>query len=223
MKSNGYVLHEDSQRVVIATGFARKSANPKTGDMIQVWILPAAVNPLQAKELGLDSLVCGDCPLRNGTCYVNLGQAPLSVYKAWKRGKYPQLPSIAVFEGRSVRLGAYGDPAYIPLMIVRAIVNVAKSHTGYTHQWRNPVFQGLKQFVMASVESLAGMTEAHAMGWRTFRVSTDTDTMPSEIVCVNTTKGITCEQCGLCNGASSAKSIVIESHGKGAKRLAEVN
>lgn len=35
-KANGYVLHEDEQRIVIATGFTRASDNAKTGPMIQV-------------------------------------------------------------------------------------------------------------------------------------------------------------------------------------------
>lgn len=38
-KSNGYVIYEDTFRVVIATGFKTKSANIKTGNMIQIWIL----------------------------------------------------------------------------------------------------------------------------------------------------------------------------------------
>ena len=34
--SNGYVLHDDSSRVIIATGFNKPSDNRKTGDMVQI-------------------------------------------------------------------------------------------------------------------------------------------------------------------------------------------
>lgn len=224
MKANGYVLHEDSQRVVIATGFASKSENVKTGSMIQVWILAKSENPLDAIKSGNDAVVCGSCPLR-GTlgkeraCYVNLGQAPLAVWRKWSKGGYDVLQFEnygSMFRGRAVRFGAYGDPAFIPFHIVEAIAFHARKHTGYTHQWQNPLFAAYKRFVMASADSLDLAAAAHRAGWRTFRIL-DSSLLrhASEMMCVNTTHGLTCEQCGLCNGASSAKSIVIEAHGTG--------
>lgn len=143
MKPNGYVLEETTSRVVIATGFGRASANPKTGDMIQVWILARGVSPVDAVRMGLDDVVCGDCALRgevgnpkSRTCYVKVWQAPLSIWNAWKRGKYPKLRDWSVFNGRVVRLGAYGDPAFISGMTIENILRYADGHTGYTHQWR---------------------------------------------------------------------------------------
>jgi hypothetical protein len=50
--------------VVIATGFKRSSANPKTGDMLQTWILRRDVAPFAAIHNGADASICGDCPLR---------------------------------------------------------------------------------------------------------------------------------------------------------------
>src|SRR5580693_8814233 len=93
-RPNGYIIHEDSQIVIIATAFARKSSNPKTGDMIQVWILARDVNPLQALKTGEDIVVCLDCKHRgnggkNRTCYVRVANAPLGVWKAYQRGMYP--------------------------------------------------------------------------------------------------------------------------------------
>lgn len=125
--SNGFLLHEDSKRVVIATGFAKASDNRKTGDMIQIWILVKACDPVEAIRTGLDRLICGNCVHRgDGTgggrsCYVNAGQAPLGIWRAWKAGRYPVLQFMDGFTGRRVRFGAYGDPTWIPLSLALAI------------------------------------------------------------------------------------------------------
>ena len=100
-KPLGVILYEgpsliDGQPIaVIATGFQRRTANSKTGDMVQTWILRADLNPLQAIHTGQDVSICGDCPLRGmletrqcrtvnrrRACYVAIHQAPLGVYRA---------------------------------------------------------------------------------------------------------------------------------------------
>ena len=50
--------------VCIATGLKAPSKNPKTGTMVQTWILREDVAPHKAQKTGEDSSVCGDCPLR---------------------------------------------------------------------------------------------------------------------------------------------------------------
>jgi hypothetical protein len=50
--------------VAIATGLAEPSSNPKTGPMVQTWILRADSSPQEAQRTGADASVCGDCPLR---------------------------------------------------------------------------------------------------------------------------------------------------------------
>lgn len=226
MKANGYILHEDTERVIIATGFTSKSKNIKTGSMVQIWILVKSENPLDAIKSGSDAAVCGTCPLRGvlgkgRACYVNLSQAPLAVWRKWNNGGYATLERSEVankFINRVVRFGAYGDPTFMPYGLVHDIAQVVRKHTGYTHQWQNPLFDAYKHFLMASADSASLAVEAHAKGWRTFRVAPKGNLQlgQREILCANTTHGITCEQCGLCNGASSAKSIVIEAHGAGA-------
>ena len=74
MSKNGLVLFQTPDVVVIATGFASGSANSKTADMIQIWLLNRHMNPVAARKVGADDTVCFDCPHRNGTCYVNLGR-----------------------------------------------------------------------------------------------------------------------------------------------------
>lgn len=222
MKPNGYVLFQTAWIVAIATCFTRKSANPKTVDMIQVWILNRNLHPVVAQKLGKDKAVCGNCPQRpalGGDCYVNTGQAPASVWKAYQNGSYPTLESTEVFSGRNVRFGAYGDPSKIPLPLLRDIASKSTGFTGYTHQWRNPLLQGYRDFLMASADSPADQIDAVAMGWRTFRVAPKESSwrMSDEISCPASKEAgerVQCAKCRLCAGQSKrgAKNIVIQQH-----------
>ncbi len=225
-KPNGYIIHEDRIRVVIATGFRRKSKNPKTGHMVQIFIIRKDIDPVTANRTGKDKAICGSCPLKGGagkprTCYVTLIQAPRAVYVAYKRGSYPVLTDLSVFNGRAVRIGAYGDPVHIPFQIVREIASRASTHTGYTHQWANPLFAGYKALLMASCDTEQGMKLAQDGGWRTFRVVNNLSERTSgEIPCVNESKGVQCVDCGLCSGtATKAKSVCITVHGTGASNF----
>ena len=124
--ARGFILYrgpsmlDGANIVVIAT---MKTANPKTGDMVQTFILVDNMSPLEASKQGKDTANCGNCRLRwnlDGPCYVNLGQAPNSIYKALERGIYPvydaELHS-RFFVGRDLRMGAYGDPAAVPVEV----------------------------------------------------------------------------------------------------------
>jgi hypothetical protein len=198
------------------------SKNEKTGAMLQLWIMRADVEPHVAVKTGEDASVCGDCKLRGTVCYVLTFQGPLAVYRKYKRGGYEKatkLQAAQAVEGWAVRLGAYGDPAALPLGLLMALTVGARSYTGYTHQWRsNP---GYARYCMASVDTEAEYAEAVAMGWRTFRVrQAGAALMAGEIECP-AAKGITCAACGLCKGtARAARNIGITAHGKGAKKFA---
>jgi hypothetical protein len=234
--ANGYIIYEGASLldgapiVVIATGFESRSTNRKTGAMIQTYVLRSDVDPVSAVRDGTDASICGDCPHRgkviNGknvgrTCYVNVGQGALAVYNGYLRGIYPALPQdLAPASGRVVRLGTYGDPAAAPAHVWEAITRDASGHTGYTHQWRDPRFAYLKTLCMASADSAADAAEAHAMGWRTFRVSLDMGRDPirkGEALCpasAEAGKKLTCAQCLACGGADGRRSsIYIPAHG----------
>jgi hypothetical protein len=229
---NGFILHEDHARVVIATGFNKPSDNRKTGDMVQIWILCKAEDPVTAIKSGLDRLICGNCRHRGHevdgkhgverTCYVNEGQAPLGIWKAWKAGRYPALRSLEVFTGRKVRFGAYGDPTHMPLSLALAIAGVASGWTGYTHQWRKPSLQGWRQILMASVDTTAELVIARSMGWSTFRVSADMDHRTFETLCASERNGTPCSICLGCPGARNGiQSVWIPAHGKGKRHFIE--
>ncbi len=227
---NGFVLHEDRDRVVIATGFSTPSDNRKTGDMVQIWILVKSVDPVEAIKQGLDRLICGNCMHRGHevdgrfgverTCYVNVGQAPQGIWKAWKAGKYPTLQFMDIFAGRRVRFGAYGDPTHIPIGLALAIAGVSSGWTGYTHQWRKPSLQGWRSLLMASVDSIGEMIIARSMGWSTFRVGSEASA--GESLCASKRVGTACADCLLCAGARGGnQSIHIPAHGTGARHFVE--
>ena len=234
---NGFILHEDHDRVVIATGFSTKSDNRKTGDMIQVWILVKACDPVRAIQEGLDRLICGNCMHRgheeNGrfgvgrSCYVNVGQAPLGIWRAWKAGAYPPLPSVSVFAGRRVRFGAYGDPTHLPLSLALAIAGASSGWTGYTHQWRKPSLQAWRQLFMASVDTAAELVIARSMGWSTFRVTPDLDHHTVETLCASDRIGTPCSDCQACSGLGAIGrrptqvSVFIPAHGTGKRHFIE--
>ena len=211
--------------VIIANRIETASSNDKTGAMVQSFILHQDIAPNEALKTGDDGAVCGTCPLRpiaggNTRCYVRVYQAPLSTWKAYKRGRYARpgvdfpadlLPEI--FRGKSVRLGTYGDPAAAPIDTWIPYVKYARKRTGYTHAWR--LFPEFTALCMASVDDVRDMP---ADGARYFRVRKKHEKLlPGEIVCPASAEGgkrVSCADCGLCAGSQmKGKSIVIMDHG----------
>lgn len=231
----GYVLYQGPSTldstvdiVVVVSGIKTGSKNVKTGDMLQVWILRKDRTPMENVMARRDYAICGACPHRrqtdgSRTCYVDVSKAPHAVWSAFDRGSYPFLPASqyeAVFGGAIVRFGAYGDPAAAPVEVFERIARYASAHTGYTHQWQGMptgVAARWSQLVMASADTVSLAREAWSAGWRTFRVSTSTNTEKGEIECLSESKGLSCAACTLCDGARSKPNIVIKAHGIGAR------
>lgn len=221
--------------VCILTGFTG-TKNPKTGQMVQSWILRQDIDPISATRNGEDSSICGDCVHRRDlttgkrSCYVNL-LGPNGVYKAWRRGNYQARGRCDArrLQGRSLRVGSYGDPAMLPLEIWRDLCDNAKQWTGYTHQWQwcDP---GFADICMASVETDAEQEQAEALGYRCFRVNKSVALQKRGlIVCPASDEGgkrTTCDQCHLCQGNMSERSVrvphvQITVHGVGASKFRE--
>lgn len=203
-----------------------QNGNRKIGEMLQLWIMPA-VSPIDAVKSGADSAVCGDCPHRGDgqgrqrSCYVEWWR---SVSNIWQGHTRAERVTPAVFaeraRGLQLRIGAYGDPVAVPEQVWEPMLATAGGWTAYTHQWRwAPA--SFRRWCMASVETPEEMRLAQARGWRTFRVSGGSDLhtfQGLEVVCPHETRGVTCDRCELCRGASHpAKSIVITVHGNGVK------
>lgn len=213
--------------IVLATGAhpvgsrAKASANAKTGDMIQVAIMRADVNPTEALEQGLDVSVCGDCIHRSkasgglSDCYThkNLrrGFAQTGTWKAHQ--EHGSLPfDLERFRGRKVRFGAYGDPAAVPFEVWDQIHKVSAGFTGYTHQWRiaDPRFADM---FMASADSVEDRREARMKGYRTFRVRLATEVRErGEIVCPSSEEAgdkTDCATCLQCSGTALGRKLDI--------------
>jgi hypothetical protein len=211
--------------VTIRAVLVPDSGNSKTGNMAQLFILHDAVAPQVAQRTGEDAAVCGSCPLRPanaGGCYVVTCQGPLSTWKATAtRGIAGAGEVSRALKGKTLRLGAYGDPAALPYAVIQYLARLVKGKaTGYTHGWRSR--PDLKRFCMASVESTSQAIEAHAAGWRTFRVTTpEAPAMEREIACPS--DRVSCSSCLLCRGASlAARSITIPAHGTFVRRALNV-
>lgn len=220
---------------IVAIAIA-KSGNVKTGNMVQTYIIRADMNPLEASKTGADYSICGSCPHRGTptndkarkqalkrSCYVNLGQGPLIVFKAFMRGIYPVVTGhkaiAAIGKGRMVRLGTYGDPAAVPAYIWESLISEAEGHTAYTHQSGVVSAQARPEFMMISADTKAQAEIAWTEGKRTFRVINGTHEIVTgrEILCPASKEAgfkTTCNSCGLCGGSSvKAKSIAIVDHG----------
>ena len=222
--------------------YLQGSNNSKTGAMAQVYIMQADIDPITANRTGADFGVCGDCPHRGKanpdkikgyavgrSCYVNIGQGPNQIYKAYKAGKYQpatleELASIGA--GQTIRIGAYGDPLAIPSHIWRALLSKAKGHTSYTHA-SGLLPDATLSHSMISADTPEQALEAHNKGLRTFRVIPlkqwqDKGTealLKNEILCPASKEAVakvTCSDCLLCSGQhTKARSIAIPAHGVG--------
>lgn len=233
--------------VVIATF---ESSNEKTGNVVQTWILTERDNPIAAINNGHDSSICGDCPLRGDIvplsnrhkvktknisrgCYVAIDKAPLGVWRAYHRGRYPIFDvrlHARFFNGRKLRLGAYGDPTAAPLSVWLPVIESSAGHLGYSHMWRMPKFQKWARYLMASVHSEKQAQRASAMGWRYFRTRSAEEPIGAlEFICPASAERdiMTCDDCGACNGnklydlsapsAPRKPSAVIIGHGSKSK------
>lgn len=200
----------DGQPIVcLLTGLDRPSQNKKTGlGVLQTWILRQDISPTNAVKNKEDYSICGNCPHRGTSCYVNVGQSPTSVWNAYKRGNYKIENLKKLGFRRHIRLGSYGDPSAIPILMWDDLLQNADGFLGYTH---HPLATpDLKKYCQASADSEEQATLYQNLGFKTFRVKAPAaPTMPNEIMCKSPT--LTCATCRLCDGQQ--KNIAIDVHG----------
>jgi hypothetical protein len=211
--------------IVLIAGYSRPSANTKTGNMLQSFIIPVSHESIRLAVLaGADQAVCGNCKLRpanNGNipCYVDVVRGPGGAYRSWKSGNvWTVTPENAgAMATAPLRIGSWGDPACVDSEIWRRFEGQSshKSGTGYTHDWLNN--PGLSDITMASIDpdnhpdTDEAMARAHALGFRTYRVLKPGDKpRPDEFLCPEVTHGVTCADCRLCGGNRiSARNVAI--------------
>ena len=204
-----------------------ESKNRKVGQSLQAWIMRADMPPREASRRGLDVSVCGDCAQRHslgGACYVQIWQAPRSIYAAWRRGSYEnekrsERLARRLEEGWFVRLCAYGDPGAVPWHVWESLLARSSGRwSGYTHQWRKEHAAPLRQVVMASCDSIEDLAEALADGWRAFlvRPAGERDHIDGAIECLSDARGTSCRECTACDGVRGNEkrvSVWIAAHG----------
>lgn len=209
------------------SGVQRATKNPKIGDMAQAWILPASQDPHTSTKTGLDKSVCFSCKHRKATatdegeasCYVDTHRAPLAIYKSAQGSRTVHVATVREnLQKIPLRIGAYGDPAAVPMHIWNTLLSYVPGHTSYTQQWKSQPY--LKRLAMASTTTPADTREAWRKGWRTFRTkAVNEPVLQGEVVCPASKESghrTTCSECLLCNGKvnrdDQRKSIVINRH-----------
>ena len=216
----------DGQPIMaIVTGLAKRSTNAKTGGVLQVFIVRSDVSPADAIKSGAAKSVCGDCKHIGTSCYVTIFHAPRNVYSTEKLDRYQDVldrDAVALlFAGRKVRLGAYGDPAALPISFWDAVLCDCDAALGYTHAWRR--FPEIAAYCMASCDTENERFEAKLLGFRTFRVRlVGAAAMRGEVVCpASKEAGVktNCAACKACGGHSSKAraDVVITVHGSADK------
>ena len=176
----------------------------------------------------LDKSNCLDCPFSlgngNGGCYTHKFQQYtgfLSLLRSIKSEdlspfndlKFKQLLKMST--GSYVRFGTYGEPSLIAPNVVAAIVAVAKSWTGYTHQWQKPWAKEHGKYFMASVHNQAEASEAQDKAYRSFIASQDNS--ENAVSCPASKEAgykSNCAKCALCSGTlgKGTKDIKILKH-----------
>lgn len=215
------------------------SKNRKTGAMIQTYVMRSDIDPLAANKYGEDFSICGDCPHKGvptldpersvaeqRACYVNLGQGPLMVWRAYQRGNYPLLDTQKERRdlglGQRIRIGSYGDAAAVPGYVWKDLLHSARGWTGYTHNSADTAY------CMVSADDLATAQRAWRLGQRTFRIVQHAlQLQPNEVLCPASAEAghrTTCVKCMLCSGSElRAKSVAIVAHGPGRRFIEAVH
>lgn len=193
------------------------------------WLLATTSKGFGMKSFfALDSSNCLDCPYSGnqgkGGCYThkfNQYVGFLSMLRSIKASDLTQLTDSKVQEILSlsrdsyVRFGTYGEPSLMPISLVRTMTLVAKSWTGYTHQWNKLWALGYNQYFMASTHNQAESDRARSKNYRSF-VSTTTGTEDAVTCPASAEAGYksNCASCGLCSGMTGKgkKDVKILEH-----------
>ncbi len=200
------------------------------------------------REQSLES--CRDCGLLKGNrednkgyCYAQHGTPAMAHAQMVKTNR--EDPTRYTFEramgeryvsARMVRFGSIGDPASIDHDTLRRwidyVIEQGMSVVGYTHHWRDPANQWLRDHFMASCDTLEQVDEAIKMGWSA-AVVTDQDWNSSDVrasdgspymLCPAIASArkagtkLTCNDCRLCDVKRNRQVIVFPNHGPARRR-----
>lgn len=242
-KPKGFHFFTDSPLVpgVVLLNIVRfAGGNTKTGRLLDTWHFVKGVAFHKARHNGAhDKAICGECPHRpkkgqlQGSCYVT-GLALLGMQKSFDAGNYPHwsefgssLPMVLAQagQGRTLRMGQYGDPVVMGADNVAALVSFADSWAGYSHQWREDQFAWAADYMMASADTPEEMVEADTKDWRCFVPHSPDMATPEALAKVRAaglkalkcpTEAVKCNSCPVkCSGKASPTKhhVLIQVHG----------
>jgi hypothetical protein len=115
----------------------RRLKRSRTGRTFQYVALAYIVDGLRTGELSVGPVMLTLAKPRSNV-WRTYHRVPLANGK--QRSGYPEARQdelSAIFAGRLVRLGSYGDPAAVPVWVWQAVMKQADGGTGYTHQWKD--------------------------------------------------------------------------------------
>jgi hypothetical protein len=132
--------------------------------------------------------------------------------------------------GRRFRIGAYGDPAAVPIDPLAGLIAHTRGHTAYTHKIdRAPL---LGRIAMVSADTAEQAVRYQARGFRTYRTRHVDENghpeplLPGEIMCPKSAEfkaergyKLTCADCLICNGTGGkfTANVAIVDHSSSAR------
>lgn len=215
------------RRLTLSLTFSARSDNAKTGDIPQAWVTgPRGLE----RAASMASCSATGCKLLGGGCYARRGTVATGFASHVKRGPVSIEDALAKRSpsARFVRFSALGDvSACVPDAVdaIAAVRSAGLGVVGYTHGWRDPSAAPLRGQLLASCETLTDVDAAVAAGWRASVVlpvgagPTKTPAGHHVIVCPATRRNdVTCNRCGLCDGARRGPVIGFPAHGRQARK-----
>ena len=232
MSTKKVIWSDDKNVFVVRKG---KTSNDKIRDgsalvqtytfSLEQWVLASTSKGFGMKKFfALDGANCLDCPFSlgngNGGCYThkfNQYVGFLSLLRSIKRedltplDRNKQKELIEMASGTYVRFGTYGEPSLMPTKVVEGMVWVAKSWTGYTHQWA----KDYGKWFMASTHNQEEANIAQEKSYRSFIATKSGD--EDAVSCPASKEAgykSNCAKCGLCSGllGKGKKDIKILEH-----------
>lgn len=230
-----YIFQSDNIIHVLKT---KASENSKLGFGYIVHTYHWSVDQVSSGSFTNDSHNCMDCPYsynqnngKSGGCYTHNGMQGQGLRSMLKRlHKLFAAGEIKQFNEKDfntfvltskkaspvlTRLGVYGEPLTLPIDVMEKIVNISKSHTGYTHQWNKDSAIPYSKYLMASTHNIFETLIAEKRGFRCFQSSKEKDAkMPVCPASKEMGYKLTCVECKACNGKATnlTKSIFIHKH-----------
>jgi len=179
------------------------------------WLLATTSSGFGMKKFfALDGSNCLDCPFSMGNgeggCYTHKFNQYVGFLSLLRTIKPSDLTPLDDDKQRSindmcydsyVRFGTYGEPSLMPTHLVESMSLVAKSWTGYTHQWNKDWAKDYGKWFMASVHNQLEANTASDKAYRSFIATTDGS--EDAVSCPASAEAgfkSNCAKCGLCSG-----------------------